>query len=295
MTKIRILALLAAIVLLAAVPAVVSAQQPPPPHVFVGNATISGVPAADGTIVTAWIDGGQAGAATVSDSDGSYVLSVEQPVGVAYSGKTVTFKIGGVDAAETATWEQGGAQILNITVGGPTPTATPAPVPTATQAPPATPTPRPTATQAPPATPTPEPTATQAPPATATPEPTATQAPPATAVPEPTATQAPPATATPEPTATQAPPATAVPEPTATQAPPATAVPGPTPTAPPNGGGGCSAPASGAVPLDGGWLLLGLVLPGLMLARRRGWMGQASAQLKPRKAGRGLLNRSGSR
>ena len=239
MTKIRISALLAAIVLLATVPAVASAQQPPPPHVFVGNATISGVPAVDGTIVTAWIDGGQAGAATVSGGDGSYVLFVEQPVGVAYSGKTITFKIGGVDAAETATWEQGGAQILNMTVGGPTPTATTAPEPTATQAPPATPTPRPTATQAPPATPTPEPTATQAPAATAVPE--------------------------------------------------------PTPTAPPNGGGGCSAPASGAVPLDGGWLLLGLVLPGLMLARRRGWMGQASAQLKPRKAGRGLFNRSGSR
>ena len=43
----------------------------------------------------------------------------------------------------------------------------------------------------------------------------------------------------------------------------------PTPTVTPTGGGGCSAPVGGAATLDVGWVLLGLIVPGLALVRVR--------------------------
>ena len=47
--------------------------------------------------------------------DGTFILIVSQPNGETYSGKTVTFKIGERDAAESAIWEQGGVDELNLT------------------------------------------------------------------------------------------------------------------------------------------------------------------------------------
>ena len=85
-----------------------------PPHVFVGVATIGVVPAPDGSEVTAWIDGVQVGEGIVSS--GSYSLLAPQIVGVSYIGKTVTFKINGANALQTAIFEQGGATVLNLNV-----------------------------------------------------------------------------------------------------------------------------------------------------------------------------------
>ena len=115
-----------------------------PPHAFVGKATLDGVKAPDDTVVIAWIAGsgatiltikitatansGETGSSTlllpVSNSinagqatvnDGEYVLNASQPAGQNFNGKTVTFTIGGKDAAQTATWQQGSVELLNLT------------------------------------------------------------------------------------------------------------------------------------------------------------------------------------
>jgi hypothetical protein len=249
MTKISLLTLLTTILMVAIMPTTSFAQPAAPPHVFVGKATSNDVPAINGTLLTAWVEGTQAGAATANNGDGTYSMLVEQPAGIAYSGKTILFKIGGVDATQTAIWEQGGANILNLTTGNPAPTATIAPEPIATQAP----------TVAPTVAPTPIPTTTQEPTTTAVPEPTTT------ALPEPTAT--------PQAIAIVVPTATAKPEPVATLlAPTMIPTPNPTPTSQQTGGSGCSLPVGGSVPLDGGWLLLGLIIPGLIMTKKKGWI-----------------------
>ena len=47
--------------------------------------------------------------------DGTYILIVNQTSGETYTGKTINFKIGERDAAESAVWEQGGVDELNLT------------------------------------------------------------------------------------------------------------------------------------------------------------------------------------
>lgn len=116
MTRVRVLALLVAMALLAVVPAVAAAQQVPP-HVFTGTVTTEdGAAAADGTEVTAWIGGEQVGP-TATISDGRYTIQIEQPEGESFAGETVSFRIGDASAAETGTWQQGGADILDLTAG----------------------------------------------------------------------------------------------------------------------------------------------------------------------------------
>ena len=110
MTKTRFLALVTALLLLLAIPTSVFAQRVPP-HVFVGSATLDGVAAADGAAVTAWVDGEQVAATTVSS--GEYSLLIDQEDS-SYAGKTISFKISGSDAAETASWKQGGGDILDL-------------------------------------------------------------------------------------------------------------------------------------------------------------------------------------
>jgi hypothetical protein len=110
MTKTRFLTLVMALALLLAIPTAVFAQRVPP-HVFVGAATLNGVAAADGAAVTAWVDG-----ALVADayaSGGEYTLLVDQGDS-SFAGKTVSFKVSGVSAAETADWTQGGAEVLDL-------------------------------------------------------------------------------------------------------------------------------------------------------------------------------------
>jgi len=109
-----------ALVLLLAIPTAVFAQRVPP-HVFVGTATLNGVAAADGAAVTAWVDGAQVADAYADGGD--YTLLVDQGDS-SFAGKAVSFKISGVDAAETADWTQGGAEVLNlVSAAGSTTTA----------------------------------------------------------------------------------------------------------------------------------------------------------------------------
>ena len=110
MTKTRFLALVTALALLLAIPTSVFAQRVPP-HVFVGSATLDGVAVADGAAVTAWVDGEQVAATTASSGEYSLLLDQEDS---SYAGKTVSFKISGSDAAETASWKQGGGDILDL-------------------------------------------------------------------------------------------------------------------------------------------------------------------------------------
>ncbi len=100
------------------------------PHAFLGLATVNGSPAADGTVVAALVDGKQVAAKSVVG--GSYPVLLVESTTESFSGKTVTFTIGGIQAAETALWQQGEVTELNLTAtpsaGSTTGTATPAPV-----------------------------------------------------------------------------------------------------------------------------------------------------------------------
>src|ERR671917_1760379 len=123
MTKLRFLALLTVLALLLALPAVASAQQVPP-HVFHGTVTVNGLGAPTGTEVTA-LAGGQPAATDTVDQNGEYTLLVPQSEG------EITFQVGTLAATETSNWEQGGANIVNLTAssfgGQPGPDGTPAP------------------------------------------------------------------------------------------------------------------------------------------------------------------------
>src|SRR5918998_6339727 len=116
MTKLRFLALLTVLALLLALPAVASAQQVPP-HVFHGTATVNGLPAPTGTEVTA-LAGGQPVATDTVDQNGEYTLLVPQSEG------EITFRVATLNAAETSNWEQGGANIVNLTASSFAPPST---------------------------------------------------------------------------------------------------------------------------------------------------------------------------
>ena len=110
MTKAKLLALLAVMAMVLIVPAVAFAQAVPP-HIFIGSVTVNGLSAPSGTVVSAVIDGVEQGNATVSTA-GSYTLQVSQG-----SGTDVVFMVDTLTASETATWQQGGADVVNLTAG----------------------------------------------------------------------------------------------------------------------------------------------------------------------------------
>ena len=68
------------------------------------------------TPITAWIDGGLV--ATTATANGSYSFNVIQPGGSNFAGKTVTFKVDGIEAAETAIWSAGSQSTQNLTSPG---------------------------------------------------------------------------------------------------------------------------------------------------------------------------------
>ena len=95
-----------------------------PPHIFTGTATKAGVPAADGSAVVAWIDSINYSAPSSPSRPlaivvgGRYTLVVEQPCGYTLAGKNIRFSIANpytTYAREVATWQQGGATVLNLT------------------------------------------------------------------------------------------------------------------------------------------------------------------------------------
>jgi hypothetical protein len=116
MTKLRLLALLA-VVALVLLPAIAVAQGGlQPPCRFHGTVQVDGANVADGTVITATIDGD---AYTATTTASSYAVTIAQPEGKSYDGKTVTFKIGADSASQTATWTIGGNVAVNLTKGQP--------------------------------------------------------------------------------------------------------------------------------------------------------------------------------
>jgi hypothetical protein len=117
MIKVRILALLSVLALLLTLPAIVSAQSgvSVPPHLFIGSATVNGMLAPSGTVITAMI-GGEAKGSVKVGSNGTYnKLLVNEG-----SGSEISFVLGSLTASETATWVKGGSTrlALNASVGG---------------------------------------------------------------------------------------------------------------------------------------------------------------------------------
>ena len=115
MIKVRFLALLAVLALVLTLPAIASAGSPEPPHIFIGSATVNGLSAPSGTVITAMIGGDAKGSVNVG-SNGAYgPLHVNSG-----SGSEITFVLDSLTASETATWEQGGASVLalNASVDG---------------------------------------------------------------------------------------------------------------------------------------------------------------------------------
>ena len=114
MTKFRLLALLA-VVALVLLPALAVAQEPPQlPCGFYGDVEINGNPVADGTVITATIDGDTY---TATTTDSVYSVIIAQPEGKVYEGKTVTFMIGEDLADQTATWTMGGNVAVALSIG----------------------------------------------------------------------------------------------------------------------------------------------------------------------------------
>ncbi|MEE8174909.1 MAG: hypothetical protein V3T71_06275, partial [Dehalococcoidia bacterium] len=85
---------------------------------FYGTVRINGVlPAEFVTTITATIEGQTYTTTTPSAVYGAstYAIKIGQPEGMAFDGKTVTFKIGDLDADEAGAWEVGGNVELNLT------------------------------------------------------------------------------------------------------------------------------------------------------------------------------------
>ncbi len=122
MTKTRFLTLLGLLALLAAVPMASALAQQQIPQKFYGAVTMQadGSTPAEGTAVTAMINGEQVGSGMV-DPNGMYLVLVEGD----YADQEVTFMIGDEDANESATFVNGDITPLHLSVG-----QAPAPKPT---------------------------------------------------------------------------------------------------------------------------------------------------------------------
>jgi hypothetical protein len=109
MSKLKFLALLAVLALTFSLSAVASAQDIPP-HVFVGNVTVDGMPAPQGTEISAFIGGEEKGFVRVYEGGEYGPLYVEDPI----SGFLVTFMVGNDTADQAVIWEPGGITTLDL-------------------------------------------------------------------------------------------------------------------------------------------------------------------------------------
>lgn len=83
---------------------------PAAPHIFIGTASVNGLPVVAGTLVVGIIAGVEKGSTTVTDSSGSYTLLVDEG-----EGAVVRFDIGSLAAQQTALWVEGAADVLDLT------------------------------------------------------------------------------------------------------------------------------------------------------------------------------------
>ncbi len=94
---------------------VAEAQPSGPPHRFAGSVSLDGEAAAAGTSVTAFVNGAECGSsATVITTAAGSTYAVDVPDSCADAGDTVSFQVGGYDAAETGTWGGGGRTDLDL-------------------------------------------------------------------------------------------------------------------------------------------------------------------------------------
>ncbi|MCL0036002.1 hypothetical protein M1N47_01030, partial [Dehalococcoidia bacterium] len=117
MSKLKVLVAVLAVAALLLLPTTAFASAPVPPAVFMGKAYVDDAAVA-GVTVSAWIDGAKVGETTTA-ADGAYYLRVYGH----YHGKTVFFKVAGLDALQTAVWEMGKTVTLDLHATTPPPEA----------------------------------------------------------------------------------------------------------------------------------------------------------------------------
>ena len=132
--KKNIASLLTTVVVISFAAAIVGIGPPPPimPSNFYGTAMINGAYVADGTTISAWIDGSKYAETATFTFEGESVYTIEIPADNpstggkegGEAGDVVDFKIGGVAADQTGTWSSGTNVELNLTAT----TTPPAPV-----------------------------------------------------------------------------------------------------------------------------------------------------------------------
>lgn len=81
-----------------------------------GEVTINGVAAPDGTEVTVWVSEFDRPVGTGTTSGGSYFVLAHQHGTASFSGKTLIFKIDGEETGETARWQRGGGTELDLSL-----------------------------------------------------------------------------------------------------------------------------------------------------------------------------------
>jgi hypothetical protein len=94
-----------------------AADGPVFPHLFVGTAKLNGLPAPDGTVVTAWVDGLSEPLAESVISSSEFAILVHQYGTGPLEGETVVFKLDGAVADNSGTWTSGGSDVLDLDAG----------------------------------------------------------------------------------------------------------------------------------------------------------------------------------
>ncbi|MGI8970559.1 MAG: hypothetical protein ACR2HB_07620 [Dehalococcoidia bacterium] len=94
-----------------------------PPDRFFGTAKINGQEQPEGTVVEAYVNGTLCGSGTVLKRNDMVIYFVDvlgggQKPGCAGDGDTVTFRVAGLDAAESGTYQTGTATRLDLTASG---------------------------------------------------------------------------------------------------------------------------------------------------------------------------------
>ena len=144
LTRAKVFIVVALFAILIGVPALVSAQGDIP-HLIFGTAYIDNRVVSEGTVVQAFIDGKEV-ARYNATANGAFLLQVDpSTTGVSHSGKTISFKVRGLDGRQTLTWAPGGDNTsFRLDASASPPTPTPRPTvrrPTSTPRPAVTPTP----------------------------------------------------------------------------------------------------------------------------------------------------------
>ena len=143
LSRSKVLLAFVVMAIMVSIPAVVLAQGDLP-HTILGPAYIDGTVAPNGTLVQAFIDGREVDRSSTNASGTFFLLIPPSDTGTSHAGKTISFRVRGLLAAQSLTWASGG-DTRNFTVSASaSPTNTPRP--TNTRRP--VNTPRPTAVSA---------------------------------------------------------------------------------------------------------------------------------------------------